>query len=220
MPNTNHEQRREAIRQLLLKTPAETQGSLVAILSSKGFEATQSSVSRDLRELGAIKTPAGYELPAGDYRRRCNIGRRGPASQHAGRRPQPAGGENGRRCRPAGRARIRSLQLAGSDRQYRRRRHRFRRDRIGYRTEKSNQQDRALCSFLNTPGEFIESGSLTHHFGIFRRFGYLLLRALVKRNLWSRRHYGLCRYGWHRCRGGCRTQRALTRAGCHRTCAG
>ena len=66
MPNTNHEQRREAIRQLLLKTPAETQGSLVAILSSKGFEATQSSVSRDLRELGAIKTPAGYELPAVD----------------------------------------------------------------------------------------------------------------------------------------------------------
>ena len=66
MPNSNHEQRREAIRQLLLKAPAETQGSLVAILSSKGFEATQSSVSRDLRELGAIKTPAGYELPAGD----------------------------------------------------------------------------------------------------------------------------------------------------------
>jgi transcriptional regulator of arginine metabolism len=54
MPNTNHEQRREAIRQLLLKKPAETQGSLVA------------SVSRDLRELGAIKTPAGYELPAVD----------------------------------------------------------------------------------------------------------------------------------------------------------
>lgn len=66
MPNSNHEQRREAIRQLLLKAPAETQGSLVAILSSKGFEATQSSVSRDLRELGAIKTPAGYELPASD----------------------------------------------------------------------------------------------------------------------------------------------------------
>lgn len=63
MPNTNHEQRREAIRQLLLKKPAETQGSLVAILSSKGFEATQSSVSRDLRELGAIKT-----RPAMNYR--------------------------------------------------------------------------------------------------------------------------------------------------------
>jgi transcriptional regulator of arginine metabolism len=67
MPKTNHEQRREAIRQLLLQGPAETQRSLVAILSSQGFDATQSSVSRDLRELGAIKTPAGYELPTGNH---------------------------------------------------------------------------------------------------------------------------------------------------------
>lgn len=65
MPNTNHELRREAIRQLLLQGPVETQGSLVCELSSQGFVATQSSVSRDLRELGAIKTNAGYELPTG-----------------------------------------------------------------------------------------------------------------------------------------------------------
>lgn len=64
MPNTNHEQRREAIRQLLLNGPAETQGSLVAALTEKGHNATQSSVSRDLRELGAIKTAQGYELPS------------------------------------------------------------------------------------------------------------------------------------------------------------
>jgi transcriptional regulator of arginine metabolism len=65
MPNGNHEQRREAIRQLLLSGPAETQGSLVAALSAEGFDATQSSVSRDLRELGAIKTANGYELATG-----------------------------------------------------------------------------------------------------------------------------------------------------------
>ena len=65
MPNTHHEIRREAIRQLLLQGPAATQGLIVAALSAKGFEATQSSVSRDLRELGTIKTAAGYELPAG-----------------------------------------------------------------------------------------------------------------------------------------------------------
>jgi transcriptional regulator of arginine metabolism len=65
VPNTNHEQRREAIRQILLKGPRETQGSLVATLTTKGYTATQSSVSRDLRELGAIKTPRGYELPSG-----------------------------------------------------------------------------------------------------------------------------------------------------------
>ena len=65
MPNTHHELRRDAIRQLLLERPAETQGSLVATLQAAGYVATQSSVSRDLKEIGAIKTAAGYELPAG-----------------------------------------------------------------------------------------------------------------------------------------------------------
>jgi len=65
VPNTNHELRRDAIRQLLLDRPAESQGSLVAALHTAGHDATQSSVSRDLKELGAIKTAAGYELPSG-----------------------------------------------------------------------------------------------------------------------------------------------------------
>jgi len=65
VPNTNHELRRDAIRQLLLRGPAETQASLVSALHASGYDATQSSVSRDLKELGAIKTTAGYEL-AGD----------------------------------------------------------------------------------------------------------------------------------------------------------
>ena len=34
--------------------------------SRQGLIATQSSVSRDLRELGAIKTARGYELPEAD----------------------------------------------------------------------------------------------------------------------------------------------------------
>ncbi len=64
MPNGNHEPRRNAIKQMLLQRPVETQGSLVAALQAAGFIATQSSVSRDLKELGAIKTTAGYELPS------------------------------------------------------------------------------------------------------------------------------------------------------------
>ena len=56
-------QRRETIRQLLNDSPAETQQSLVDALVELGIVATQSSVSRDLRELGAIKTRRGYELP-------------------------------------------------------------------------------------------------------------------------------------------------------------
>lgn len=62
MRNGNHEQRREAIRALLLQRPAATQASLVAALTKAGHEVTQSSVSRDLREIGAIKTGNGYEL--------------------------------------------------------------------------------------------------------------------------------------------------------------
>ena len=65
MPNSSEFQsaRREAIRQILESSPAGTQQSLVDALIAKGFVATQSSVSRDLKGLGAIKTGRGYELP-------------------------------------------------------------------------------------------------------------------------------------------------------------
>ena len=65
MPNTTEEQRqrRDVIRQLLLREPADTQQALVEELKARGLFATQSSVSRDLKDLGAIKTNRGYELP-------------------------------------------------------------------------------------------------------------------------------------------------------------
>lgn len=67
MPNSPEIQseRQKAIRQLLDTGPAGTQRSLVDALIARGFDATQSSVSRDLKELGAIKTATGYELPGG-----------------------------------------------------------------------------------------------------------------------------------------------------------
>jgi transcriptional regulator of arginine metabolism len=51
------------LRELLLHGPAGTQKTLVDALGAQGLQATQSSVSRDLRELGAIKTNGGYKLP-------------------------------------------------------------------------------------------------------------------------------------------------------------
>ena len=68
MPPTTEDQleRRAAIRKLLRQAPATTQGSLVTALKALGLMATQSSVSRDLREIGAIKTAHGYELPTDD----------------------------------------------------------------------------------------------------------------------------------------------------------
>jgi transcriptional regulator of arginine metabolism len=64
MPHSGQEQllRRETIRQLLSRGPADTQQALVDALRAKGLVATQSSVSRDLRRLGAIKTAQGYAL--------------------------------------------------------------------------------------------------------------------------------------------------------------
>ena len=68
MPNSASEQseRRAAIRRLLRDGPVETQQELVDALTGFGLAVTQSSVSRDLRDLGAVKTGAGYELPASD----------------------------------------------------------------------------------------------------------------------------------------------------------
>lgn len=66
-PSENQALRRKTLRDLLRSGPADTQQALVRALHSRGFVATQSSVSRDLKKLGAIKTPQGYELPtAGD----------------------------------------------------------------------------------------------------------------------------------------------------------
>ena len=64
MPDHSHNklERRAAIRSMLAAGPAATQQLLVDALTTQGFEATQSSVSRDLRELGALKTAAGYVL--------------------------------------------------------------------------------------------------------------------------------------------------------------
>ncbi len=65
MPNSSQEQsqRRDMLRELLQHGPANTQQTLVDALRIKGLSATQSSVSRDLRNIGAIKTGHGYELP-------------------------------------------------------------------------------------------------------------------------------------------------------------
>ena len=65
MPNSpeNQHDRREALRELLIRGSAANQQTLVDALVARGFVATQSSVSRDLREIGAIKTANGYALP-------------------------------------------------------------------------------------------------------------------------------------------------------------
>jgi transcriptional regulator of arginine metabolism len=66
MPSATAEQRNErrlAIATLLRDNEIERQSELVALLKARGFNATQSSVSRDLKDMGAVKLKRGYSLP-------------------------------------------------------------------------------------------------------------------------------------------------------------
>lgn len=55
--------RRETLRRIITGSPVGRQEDLVRLLGKAGFPATQSSVSRDLRELGVAKRGDRYVLP-------------------------------------------------------------------------------------------------------------------------------------------------------------
>jgi transcriptional regulator of arginine metabolism len=55
-------QRQHRIAKLLESQPVTSQAQLVALLGAEGVEATQTTVSRDLEDLGAVKV----RLPGGD----------------------------------------------------------------------------------------------------------------------------------------------------------
>ena len=59
-------QRRDAIVRILRLGAVGRQAELVELLHREGFDATQSSVSRDLRELGVVKGADRYLLPAAE----------------------------------------------------------------------------------------------------------------------------------------------------------
>lgn len=56
-------QRRVAIMDILRSRRVTRQADLVRMLAGQGFHATQSSVSRDLKDLGVSKNKDGYVLP-------------------------------------------------------------------------------------------------------------------------------------------------------------
>lgn len=59
-------QRHSAIRELLVTTTVPNQDELRRKLASRGIVVTQATLSRDIRELGLLKGPDGYELPEED----------------------------------------------------------------------------------------------------------------------------------------------------------
>ena len=55
--------RREEILLIVSREPVHSQDELLAALRKHGFSVTQPTLSRDLRELGLVKTPNGYVSP-------------------------------------------------------------------------------------------------------------------------------------------------------------
>lgn len=60
----DRQRRRDAIARLIAHTIVTRQYELVELLRAEGLDATQSSISRDLKDMGVIKDPDGYRLPA------------------------------------------------------------------------------------------------------------------------------------------------------------
>ena len=55
--------RREEILRIVRDQAVHSQDELLAALRTHGFTVTQPTLSRDLRELGLVKTPNGYVSP-------------------------------------------------------------------------------------------------------------------------------------------------------------
>ncbi len=55
--------RQQIITELLSHQPVESQEDLRTLLQDRGIAVTQATLSRDLREIGALKTMRGYQLP-------------------------------------------------------------------------------------------------------------------------------------------------------------
>lgn len=55
--------RREEIAAIVREQVVHSQDELLAILRKRGYRVTQPTLSRDIRELGLAKTPAGYVVP-------------------------------------------------------------------------------------------------------------------------------------------------------------
>jgi transcriptional regulator of arginine metabolism len=64
-----HSDRRDAILRILRDQPVRKQDEIVRLLRKQGHDVTQSSVSRDLRDLGVLKASGRYLAPSAEEAR-------------------------------------------------------------------------------------------------------------------------------------------------------
>ena len=69
LTDRHHFERRNAILRILRGGIVRRQSDLAQLLKNDGFEVTQSSVSRDLRELGVLKASGRYLVPPDEISR-------------------------------------------------------------------------------------------------------------------------------------------------------
>jgi transcriptional regulator of arginine metabolism len=55
--------RREEVVRIIRERPVHSQDELLALLKKRGWNVTQPTLSRDMKELGIAKTPRGYVAP-------------------------------------------------------------------------------------------------------------------------------------------------------------
>lgn len=59
---SSRKERRERIREIVARNEIQSQEQLQELLAVEGIEATQATISRDLRDLGATKSKVGYVI--------------------------------------------------------------------------------------------------------------------------------------------------------------
>ena len=62
MRNHGRPRRHALIQELIGRSPVRSQEELRTLLAEKGIDVTQATLSRDIHELGLVKTPFGYRL--------------------------------------------------------------------------------------------------------------------------------------------------------------
>jgi len=66
---TPRERRRQAILALVQRRAVRNQEELRTHLAAEGIDVNQATLSRDLRDMGLVKGPGGYAVPAGTQER-------------------------------------------------------------------------------------------------------------------------------------------------------
>lgn len=71
--NESRDERLNQIRQIIASQPVKNQEELAQLLTDAGYSCTQSSVSRDLHDLGVVKSDGKYTLKETEIMQRLGV---------------------------------------------------------------------------------------------------------------------------------------------------